>query len=314
MIPAPVLQVLRGFLMGAADIVPGVSGGTVALILGIYRTLIETIRSGAHALRQLVTGDLKSGLQSLKAVNWMFLIPLGIGVVVAFVALRGFMKTNLEEHSAGTAAVFCGLVAASCWLVWRTISNRDPLRFGVVVGVAVLAFWLLGYQNGAIADPALPLFFLTGAIAICAMILPGISGSFIMLMLGMYGAVLDGSPVQLLVFLVGATAGLGGFSSLLNWLLKHHEQTVMAALLGLMLGSFRVLWPWPNGVGYTEELPGGAEHEVPGTGLELWPDASALVGALALAAVAGGITLAVVALAERLNAQDVNADASVSAL
>jgi putative membrane protein len=309
-IPAPLLQFFRGFFMGAADIVPGVSGGTVALILGIYRTFVNQIRAGAHALKQLVTGDVTGGFDSLKAIDWLFLIPLGVGAASAFIALRGLMKTALEEHSELTAAAFCGLVLASCWLVWNEMSDRDPFRVAIAAGVAVAAFVLLGFQNGAVSDPNLLFFFGTGAIAICAMILPGISGSFIMLMLGMYAAVLGGSIPELLVFAVGATVGLGAFSTVLNHLLERYEQTVLAALLGLMTGSLRVLWPWPNGVGYTIE-EGETETTIPGTGLDLWPDVSALAQAFALMVAAAGLTLLVVSLADRLSAEDTRQPVSV---
>ncbi len=286
--------------MGAADIVPGVSGGTVALILGIYRTFVEQLRAGAHALKQLVTGDLGGGIDSLKKIDWLFLVPLGGGAVTAFVLLRGLMKTALEEHSELTAAAFCGLVLASCWLVWREMSSHDPVRIGIIVAVGAAAFFLLGFQNGAIASPPLWAFFATGAVAICAMVLPGISGSFIMLMLGMYAAVLDGSVPELLIFLVGATIGLGAFSTVLNHLLERYEPTVLAALLGLMIGSFRVLWPWPNGVGYTIE-EGEVETTIEGTGLELWPSGGDLLKALAFTVGAALFTLAVVQIAERLS-------------
>lgn len=285
--------------MGAADIVPGVSGGTVALILGIYRTFVNQIRAGAHALKQFVTGDFKGGIDSLKAIDWLFLIPLGGGVVIAFAVLRGPMKVAIEEHAELTAAAFCGLVLASCYLVWHEMKTHDSTRIAVIVGVAVAAFFLLGFQNGAVSNPNLLWFFGTGAIAICAMILPGISGSFIMLMLGMYAAVLDGSIPELLVFVVGATIGLGLFSTVLNYLLEQYEQTVLAALLGLMIGSFRVLWPWPNGVGYTVEED-GVETTVSGTGLELWSSSGDLVKALLLAAGAAAFTLGIVQLASRL--------------
>ncbi len=291
---AAVFQLFRGFLMGTADIVPGVSGGTVALILGIYGGLIGNVRAGAGALRQLVTGNLGEGIERLKAIDWWFLIPLGTGVIAAFAILRHPMQDLLIDHAEGTAAVFCGLVLASCWLVGRTITDRSATNLAVVVGVAVVAFVLLGFQAGAVNEPALPFFFVAGAIGICAMILPGISGSFILLMLGMYANVLGGGPVELLVFLVGATIGLGAFSSVLNWLLDHYEQTVLAALLGLMLGSFRVLWPWPNGVGFISDE---AEEVVKGTDLA-WPDAGQLAGGVGLAAAALVGTLILVKIAE----------------
>ncbi len=280
--------------MGAADIVPGVSGGTVALIFGIYKSLITNVRGGAHALKKLLTGDFSGGIQAIKDIDWLFIIPLGVGVLAAFAALRHPMEDLLIEHPENVAAVFCGLVAASCVIVWKNITTRDGARFGAIAGVAVLAFVLLGFQAGAIANPALPFFFATGAIAICAMILPGISGSFIMLMMGMYAAVLGGEISELAVFGVGAIAGLAIFSSFLNWLLEHHEQTVLAALLGLMIGSIRVLWPWPNGVGIVSDE---AEEVVSGTALEL-PTLGEFGIGLLLAAIAAAATLVLVRFAE----------------
>lgn len=288
------LQLIRGFLMGSADIVPGVSGGTVALVLGIYRDLIHNVRGGAQALKRLVKGEIGGVVAELRAIDWLFLVPLGAGIAAAFFALRHAMEDLLVNHSEGTAAVFAGLVLASCVLVWRHITIHDAVRIGTLALVAVLTFLLLGYQSGAVIDPPIWLFAITGAVAICAMILPGISGSFIMLMGGMYAAVLGGSIVELAVFLVGATVGLALFSTLLNWLLEHHEQTVLAALLGLMVGSFRVLWPWPNGVGFISD---DADEVISGTGLE-WPSVSGLAGGIGLAAGAAVVTLAIVRLAE----------------
>ena len=290
----------RGFFMGSADIVPGVSGGTIALILGIYRAFVANLRAGAHALKLLVTGKGRDGLAAIVAIDWWFIIPLGAGAGAAFLVLRHPMEDLLVERPEGVAAVFTGLVVASCYLVWRDLTRRDPARLGIVALVAVLAFWLLGFQNGVVSDPSLPLFAATGAVAICAMILPGISGSFIMLMLGMYAAVLGGSAAELGVFLVGAIIGLALFSSVLNWLLLHHDQTLMAALLGLMIGSIRVLWPWPNGVGVISD----EEAEVvSGTDLE-WPSAGALAGGVALAIAAAAVTLLIVRFAEARPAGD----------
>ena len=280
--------------MGCADIVPGVSGGTIALILGIYRAFIGNLRKGASTLKAWLKGDLAGGWAIFSSIEWLFIIPLGAGAATAFLLLRHPMEDLLIERPEGVAAVFSGLVIASCVLVWRGISQRDAQRFGVIIGVAALAFWLLGFQSGAATDPSLLAFFATGAIAICAMILPGISGSFIMLMLGMYAAVLGGEIAELAVFGVGAIVGLAIFSSILNWVLEHHEQTLMAALLGLMIGSIRVLWPWPNGVGVIGET---SEETVKGTDLA-WPDAGQLAAGVGLAIAAAVATLVIVQFAE----------------
>ena len=293
--------------MGCADIVPGVSGGTIALILGIYRAFIGNLRKGASTLKAWLKGDFAGGWAIFSSIEWLFIIPLGAGAATAFAILRHPMEDLLINRAEGVAAVFSGLVFASCVLVWRGITMRDPLRLGVIGGVAVAAFYLLGFQSGAVNDPSLLAFFATGALAICAMILPGISGSFIMLMLGMYAAVLGGEISQLAVFGVGAIFGLAIFSSVLNWVLEHYEQTLMAALLGLMMGSMRVLWPWPNGVGVIGE---DAEETVKGTDLA-WPELGQLAGGIGLAAAAAVITLVIVRFAEAKPHADELADATV---
>lgn len=280
--------------MGAADIVPGVSGGTVALVLGIYRRLLANVRIGARSLKALLGGDPGGFRRQLFAVEWLFVLPLLGGILVAFVVLRHPMEELLRERPQGVAAVFFGLVAASVVLVWRGIGRRDATRYLTLIGVAALTFALLGLQAGAVRDPALMAFLATGAVAICAMILPGISGSFIMLMLGMYAAVLTGSPVELAVFAVGAVAGLALFSSLLTWLLEHHDQTVLAALVGLMLGSLRVVWPWPNGVGFISD---DESEVVRGTEMS-WPGSLDFAGGVALATAAFVATLLIVRVAE----------------
>ncbi len=239
--------------MGAADVVPGVSGGTVALLLGIYDRLISNIRTGAGALAHLVRGDVKGAVTRLGKVEWMFLIPLFAGMGLAVVVLVSWIRTQVEHHPVEVSAVFFGFVAASVFVAAREVERWDPPRFAIACVVAVGAFFALGLRTGSIDDPGLHLVFVAGAIAICAMILPGISGAFILLMLGMYdpitAAVDERELATVAVFGVGAVVGLASFSTLLHWLLDRHRSTIMAALIGLMAGSLRVLWPWPVGEG-----------------------------------------------------------------
>lgn len=252
------LQIVRGFLMGAADIVPGVSGGTVALVLGIYHELITNVKTGADALGRFVKLDVRGGVEKLTAVGWWFLVPLLAGIGLAVLTLAHTIEVLLEDHPIEMAALFLGLVLGSVAVAWRLLETRDARRLAVLVVTAVAVFLVLGLRAETSAeeavtgsDPALWAFFGSGAIAICAMILPGISGSFLLVMLGMYGAVLgavnDRDLLPLLVFLIGAVIGLALFSQLLHWALNEHYDTVMAGLIGLMLGSLRVLWPWPGG-------------------------------------------------------------------
>jgi putative membrane protein len=257
------LTFLRGFAMGTADIVPGVSGGTVALVLGIYRRLVGSIRSGSSTIGRLLTGDLAGAARALRQVEWGFILPLLAGIGAAVLTLAHLLETLLADRPVEMAGLFLGLVAGSTVIAWGLLTRRDAPRALIMVGVAVVFFVALGLTSGTteeaveqLSNPAGWAFFGAGAIAICAMILPGISGSFLLVTMGMYGAVLsavtDRDLVSLGVFLAGCVVGLGLFSQVLHWALEHHYDTVMAALIGLMLGSVRVLWPWPGGVESTE--------------------------------------------------------------
>jgi len=269
---------VRGFAMGAADIVPGVSGGTIALILGIYERLISSIRTGARSLGRLARGDIAGFFAQLKAIEWTFIVPLLAGVGGAVVVLSSIIDRLLADEPEAMAGLFFGLVVASILIAWKMLNERDATRMAVLAVVAVVAFFILGLQSGAVSSPSPIAFFFTGAIAICAMILPGISGSFLMLMLGMYaafvGAVHDRELTNLLVFMVGAVVGLAAFSTLLSWVLERHRDTLLAGLIGLMAGSLRVLWPWPNGVGAIEseadELIDGTAVDLPASFGDAW--------------------------------------------
>ena len=285
-IPTVIAQLARGFAMGAADVVPGVSGGTVALVLGIYRTLVDTIRDGARALGTLLKGDVRGFWQKLTALDFLFIVPLGAGVLLALVSLASVIETQLHDNPEEMAGLFFGLVASSAIVAFSMLTERREIHYILMAVVGVLVFWLLGYQSGPVADPSPLAFLATGAVAICAMILPGISGSFIMLMLGMYAAVIGAIDERALddaaLVAVGAVIGLALFSTALGWVLDRAFDLVMAVLIGLMLGSLRVLWPWPNGVGVISE---DADEVVSGTGLD-WPGGDEWFAPTALAVVA----------------------------
>ena len=241
----PFSQIARGFAMGAADIVPGVSGGTVALVLGIYERLIRNIHTGAEALKTILTGQLDQFLPTLRRVEWVWLLSLLAGVLAAIAVLSSIIEGLLEDHPVRMAALFFGLVAGSLTVAWRMIRSIGTREIAVMVGVAVAASVVLGLRsNTEAADDAAEIvtrsplvFFLAGAIAICAMILPGISGSFILVMIGMYteilGAVNDRNLQALSATAVGCIVGLALFSSLLNWALEHHHDLIMSAMVGI---------------------------------------------------------------------------------
>lgn len=283
--------------MGAADIVPGVSGGTIALVFGIYEQLLDNVRRGARAIGSLARADLSGFARHLASVQWTFMLPLatGIGAALAVLAsvIEGLLETNPEEM----AGLFLGLVAGSIVVAWLLLRDRTPSDLGIMAAVGAVTFIALGFQSGPVADPSPLVFFGAGAIAICAMILPGISGSFLLLMMGMYAAVLGAvhdrtasDLVSLAAFALGAVVGLALFSTGLGWLLDRYHNRVLAVLIGLMIGSFRVLWPWPHGVGIISEVEG---ESISGTGLDLpssdqvlWPTVLATIAFLAVVATA----------------------------
>lgn len=254
-VPSPAVNylanVVRGFLMGAADVVPGVSGGTIALVLGIYERLVHAIRTAAAALGSGIRGRVSDARRHGRDVEWPFVLSLLFGIGLAIFSLARLIEHFLEESPSETAAVFFGLVAGSIVVAWRMVGTWTSGRMAAAAGVAVAAFGLLGLRSDEVVNPDTVLFFWAGAIAITAMILPGISGSFILLMLGMYEAVLaavnDRDVAILATFVLGAVIGLALFSTLLDRLLRDHYDTVIAMLIGLMAGSLRVLWPWPDG-------------------------------------------------------------------
>lgn len=293
----PLLIFVRGFCMGAADIVPGVSGGTVALVLGIYERLLDNVRRCAKAVGSLVKFNIAGVKQNLFDVEWGFLIPLVAGVGVALVSLASLIEGLLETRAEEMAGLFLGLVGGSIVVAWTLLRDRSSRELAIMLVVGAITFFLLGFQSGPVSDPPLPVFFGAGAIAICAMILPGISGSFLLLMMGMYASVLGAAHdrgsedlVNLAVFFAGAVVGIALFSTALGWVLDNYHDQLLAGLIGLMIGSFRVLWPWPYGVGIISDVEG---ESISGTGLG-WPDtAGDLIAPTALAVVAFAIVVAV---------------------
>ena len=281
----PLLNFIRGFLMGSADVVPGVSGGTIAVLVGIYERLVHAISMASKALGNVARLRFHEAGQRLREIDWGLILPLLIGIGVAIFTLASVISTLLEDHPEAMAGLFTGLVAASAWVAWRMIRRPDGTSAVIVVIVAVAFFLLLGLQGGAVADPSWLVIFGAGAIAICAMILPGISGSFLLLMLGMYDFIIsavDGRDFPVLgVFALGCLVGIVLFSQVLDWALAHYHDIVVAAMVGLLIGSFRVLWPWPGGVDSTEIGSPTGDWWVP-----------VLLGLVA-AAVVVGITIAV---------------------
>jgi putative membrane protein len=235
--------------MGAADVVPGVSGGTMALIVGIYERLIESVREALSAPAYLVAGRVGDFKKGLAAVDWGLVIPLAVGVLTALVVASGVIPGLLETYPERSRALFFGLIVASIYIPWQALDRRSWREGVTALVAAVAAFVLVGLPALAPAtDPGWIRIFLSASVAICAMILPGVSGSFLLLALGMYEVTLealhDRDLGYVAVFALGALVGLGLFSRLLTWLLAEKSDLTMAALVGLMAGSLRALWPW----------------------------------------------------------------------
>ena len=235
----------KGFCMGASDVVPGVSGGTMAFILGIYEELINAIRSfDLKGIRLLVTLKIT---EFLDRTAWSFLLALGIGILTAIFTLSRGLGWLLQNRPVLIWSFFLGLILASVLSVSRRIGRWYLFTWISLLAAIVGAYLLVGFVP--VSTPNAPWFlFLSGALAICAMILPGISGSFILVLLGKYQFVLEAVNTRDLFVLSlvagGAVVGIVAFSRLLGWLLERHHDLMVAVLTGLMLGSLRKVWPW----------------------------------------------------------------------
>ena len=240
-----VMLALKGMAMGAADVVPGVSGGTIAFIVGIYDELINSIKSiNAHSLKLLFTGKIPS---FWKAINGNFLFSILLGIGISVFSLAELITWLLVTHPIMVWAFFFGLVLASTWFVSKDIKEWNVKTVASFIVGAAVAYYI------TVATPTetpsnLLFIFLCGVIAICAMILPGISGSFILVLLGKYFYIMDavkGLKFEvLLVFAAGALIGITSFSRVLSFALARFRNSTLALLTGFMLGSLNKVWPW----------------------------------------------------------------------
>jgi putative membrane protein len=232
--------------MGAADVVPGVSGGTMAFILGIYEELIQSIRMVGQPmfLRAVFRLRLKEIFQIL---NWPFLAAVALGIFLAIITLARSLEWMLENQPIMIWSFFFGLVLASVFVVSKRIGQWSPLLIAAAVLGTAGAYMLVGLVPAQTPE-SWWFLILSGALAICAMILPGISGAFILVLLGKYQFVLSAVNQRDLLTIalvgIGAVVGLVTFAQLLGWLFKRYHDLTIALLTGLMLGSLRKVWPW----------------------------------------------------------------------
>jgi putative membrane protein len=231
--------------MGAADAVPGVSGGTVAFIVGIYQELIETLsKLGPGALKVLF----KEGIAACwRYINGSFLTVLLTGMLMSIVLLSNVVLHLLASYPQMLWGFFFGLICASSIVLAKNIKKWDMKTLAVFL-LGVISSYILTGMSSAVIEVNLLNIFLGGMLAICAMILPGISGSFILLMLGLYsevlGAIKNFDIMLISVFGLGCASGLLCFSKVLNWLFTQYRNLTMALLTGFLLGSLNKVWPW----------------------------------------------------------------------
>jgi len=244
---------LRGLLMGAADIVPGVSGGTVAFITGIYDQLLDSLRAvDLEFLARLSRLDIAGAWQH---INGRFLLALLLGIATSIFSLAQLVSWVLEHHPVPLWAFFFGLILASALVLLREVDNWSVPKVLCLLSAGAVAVFI-ALSPVISLEMGLAGVFLAGFLAVCAMILPGISGSFILVLLGMYSTTLVALKsldlVFILVFVIGAGCGLLCFSRLLHWLLQRFHQGTMAVLTGFLFGSLLVVWPWKRVLEWVE--------------------------------------------------------------
>lgn len=268
------MTAVKGACMGAADVIPGVSGGTIAFMTGIYEELIGSINSiNAKAVKLFFSGRFREFWQH---INGNFLISVFAGILFSILSLAKLMQYLLTDHPIQTWAFFFGLIVASSIFILKGISGwkaKDvvTLVFGIVLGVVICTLSPTETPDG------LWFIFISGAIAICAMILPGISGSFILLILGKYEYIMSaladltsgvfGKNILILaIFAIGAITGILAFSRFLHWLLSKYHRATLLVLAGFIIGSLVKVWPWSNMEAIVRsQYP--AEAIIPGSGI-----------------------------------------------
>ncbi|MDX1277980.1 DUF368 domain-containing protein [Oceanihabitans sediminis] len=248
---------LKGMAMGAADAVPGVSGGTIAFISGIYEELITTISNVNLSTFKVLKTE---GIAAFwKKVNGNFILALLTGIIISFASFMKLAKYLIEEHPILIWSFFFGLIIASIYFVAKQITKWNTGSIAALITGAALAYYITSLPSMASNDSPYFLFF-AGAIAICAMILPGISGSFILVILGAYKTLsnaIDSLDIKkIIIFALGAVIGLLSFSRVLKWLFKNYHNTTLAVLTGFIFGSLNKIWPWKKTVSVMSDSTG----------------------------------------------------------
>lgn len=285
----PLAILLRGIAMGAADVVPGVSGGTIAFITGIYERLLNAIGAFPRAL----TGELLRGRVGAfwSRMDGTFLVLLFGGIIASIVTLSGAIRFALSDYPVFLWSFFFGLILASAWHVGREI-GRWGIGQVLLLLIGAIAAWFVTQMSPGETPVTYWTLFGSGALAICAMILPGISGSFILLMIGMYGPILtavnEWQLDRLGLFVTGCVVGLLSIAQVLSWAFRRYRDGMLALLTGFMLGALSKVWPWKEAISWRinshgERVPLEEINLLPGTYASVTGESSALMAAIGLA-------------------------------
>lgn len=293
--------------MGAADVVPGVSGGTIAFITGIYEELINSIKSiNLNAIKLFFSGKFT---EFWKAINGTFLISVLLGIGISVFSLAKGLKFLLDNYPILVWSFFFGLIIASAIYVARTIEKWNSGT--IIAGIAgIIIAYFITVITPAEANTTYWFIFLSGSIAICAMILPGISGSFILVLLGMYKFILEAvgnmEIAVIATFLVGAAIGIVAFSNVLSWLLKKFHNLTIAVLAGFMVGSLNKVWPWKEVTAtfidrHGEIKPLAERNILPGSYEQITENEAWLLGAVAMAIVGFALIFIIEGVSKKVN-------------
>lgn len=275
---------IRGFLIGMAELVPGISGGTVALVVGVYERALHAASALGGAFKTLVTGpDRAAGFRRrIAEVDWWLVLPMLIGMASAVLFAAGTIESLVSSNPVNARGLFFGLVAASLVVPFRLLPKRKNLAVDIVAFIlaVAVAFFLVGFAGGGtVENPNLVFVFAAAAVAVCALVVPGVSGSFFLLAVGLYSptlqAVDERDMTYISVFAVGAILGLLTVVRVMRVLLEKHRRMTLIIMAGLMLGSLRALWPWQGGAGSEEGYGSLLAPSDP-----LWPTVLALAGAI----------------------------------
>lgn len=247
-----IILTLKGLAMGAADVVPGVSGGTIAFISGIYEELLSSFSNiNINTLKTLKKNGLKAAWHQ---INGNFLLALFSGVFISIVSLAKLIAWLLENKPILLWSFFFGLVLASIIYIFKQITKRNASVIVLLILGSLVAYYITTLPPMVSESSSSVFIFFAGAIAICAMILPGISGSFILVIIGAYKSLLNAINTKdvftIGLFLTGNAIGLILFSKVLKWLFKHYKNQMLAVLTGFIIGSLRVIWPWKKALSY----------------------------------------------------------------